>query len=459
MQSPRLIACAAGLLAGLSTAPATWATAIPRTHAEAASACWQRLSHGQAAGARSACEAALQLGAGEPADVVRLGHALWMAGEREAALVHYRAVLATGLDGPAWRAGPMRELNSLIARGGAAAAAWREALAWLDASWRALAGARADLAAAAQLAHDKRLDAALPLAQRAFEAVDPVVALDAPARMASVEQLVSLQEQTFRYDEMLAFSRAQLARVAAAGDRDADLKDLYVGAEAVALGGLGRHAESAEAWQRAIETAERIDGAQGAGLVGLLNARADALLEAGQAEAASAVLVRAAGLLGPKATVRVAAETFGLLARCYRLRSQPDDALRAAGNALQLANHIARDEPAAPVLALAELADVQAAQEHYAEAISLNRQALALAESTLGPDHPVTTRRMERFALALAAGGQPVGAMQWLQRSLELAERTLGPRHPETVSRRERLAQWSGSAEEPAADLPHEKAS
>ena len=459
MQSPRFIACAAGLLAGLSTTPATWATAMPRTHAEAASACWQRLSHGQAAGARSACEAALQLGERGATDLVRLGHARWLAGEREAALVHYRAALAAGLEGPAWRAGPLRELDSLIAGRGATAAGWREARAWLDGGWRALAGARADLAAAARLSHDKRLDAALPLAQRAFDAVDPVVGLDSPARIAPVEQLLSLQEQTFRYDELLAFSRAQLARVAAAGGRDADLKDLYVGGEAVALGGLGRHAEAAEAWQRAIEAAERIDGAQDAGLVGLLNARADALLEAGQAEAASAVLVRAAGLLGPKATIRVAAETFGLLARCHRLQGQPEDALRAAGNALQLANHIARDEPAAPVFALAELADVQAAQEHVAEAISLNRQALALAESTLGPDHPVTTRRMERFALALAAGGQPVGAMQWLQRSLTLAERTLGPRHPETVSRRERLAQWLGAVDEPGEEPSRDRAS
>jgi hypothetical protein len=66
---------------------------------------------------------------------------------------------------------------------------------------------------------------------------------------------------------------------------------------------------------------------------------------------------------------------------------------------------------------------------------------------------------MERFALALAAGGQPVGAMQWLQRSLEWAERTLGPRHPQTVARRERLEQWLDEADEPGSDPPRQKVS
>jgi hypothetical protein len=454
MQYPRLVFCAAGLVAGLCALPAS-----AGTHEQAASTCWQHLSQGRAASARNACEAALQLGDHGAIDLVRLGSARWLAGEREAALVHYRAALAAGLDGPAWRGGPLHELDTLIAGGGATAAACREARAWLDGAWRALAGARADLAAAAQLTHDKRLEAALLLAQRAFDAVDPLVGLDSPARMAAVDQLLSLQEQTFRYDELLAFSRAQLARVAAAGDRDADLKDLYLGGEAAALGALGRHAEAAAAWQHAIELAERADGAEDAGLVWLLDARADALLQAGQLQAASALLVRAASLLGPKSTIRAAAETFGLLARSYQAQGLPEDALLAGRNALQLANHIAGEEPSAPVFALAELADVQAAQAHVAEAISLNRQALALAESTLGPDHPITTRRMERFAVALAAGGQPVGAMQWLQRSLELAERTLGPRHPETVARRGRLAQWLDAADEPASEPPPDKVS
>jgi tetratricopeptide (TPR) repeat protein len=449
MQYPRLVFCAAGLVAGLAITPAL---AAPRNHAQAAATCWQGLTRGQAVSARSACDAALQLGEREAIDLLRLGHADWLAGHRDAALMRYRQALATHPDPSAWRDGPMRELDRLIARGGPAAATWREARAWLDEGRRTLAQARADLAAARQLAHDRQIDAALPLARRAFDAVDPLAELASPDRLAALDQLLALQEEAFRYDELLAFSRTQLARLEEAGGRHADLEDRVVGGEATALHALGRHREAAEAWQRAIEIAQGLDGAEETDLVWLLNARADALLEAGDAPAARAVLTRAASLLGPKATIRVAAETFGLLARCLQAQGLPDDALLAAQNALQLANHVAEEEPAAAARALAELADVQAAQAHYAEAISLNRQAVALAESTLGAAHPFTSRRMERFALALAAGGQPVGATMWLERSLELGERTLGPDHPESVARRERLAEWQGAADEPGED-------
>ncbi len=441
MQYPRFVSFAAGLPAALAVLCGSPATAASHAHAEAAAACWQRLAKADAAEARSACGAALRLGERDAVDLLRLGHADWLAGDREAAMANYRQALAKPEDPAAWREGPMRELERLAAAGGPRAVAWREARAWLEEGRRTLAQARADLAAARQLALGRQPEAALPLARRAFEALDPLADEASPDRLAALDELLSLQEQTFRYEELLAMSRMQLARLGPHG-RDADLQDRALAGEAAALHGLGRHAEAAEAWRRAIETAERIDGADHPDLVWLLNARAEALLDAGDAAAARQVLTRSASLLGPQATIRAAAESFGLLARCLQAQGLPEDALLAARNALQLANHVAQEEPSAPLHALAELADVQAAQGHYAEAISLNRQAVAQAEATLGPAHPFTSRRMERYALSLAGGGQPVGAMMWMQRSFELAERTLGPRHPDTLARRERLADW-----------------
>ena len=456
MQYPRLVFCAAGLVASLAI---TSALAAPRHHAEAAAACWQGLAKAQAAKARTACDAALRSSDGGTSDLVRAGHADWLAGDRDAALARYRQALATHPDAAAWQEGPMRDLDRLIAGGGPTAVRWREARSWLEGGRRTVAQARADLAAAHQLAHDRQPEAALPLAQRAFDGVDPLLDWSSQDRLAALDQLLSLQERTFRYEELLALSRTQISRISAAGDHDAELQDRIAGGEAAALQGLGRYQEAAEAWQRAIEIAERLDGAEDPDLVWLLNAKAEALLDAGDAAAARALLSRAAGLLGPKATIRVAAETFGLLARCMQAQGLPDDALLAARNGLQLANHVAAEDPAAPLRALAELADVQLAQAHHAEAISLNRQAVALAESTLGEAHPFTSRRMERYASALAAGGQPVGAAMWLERSMELGERTLGPDHPETVARRERLAEWRQAADEPGEDTAPDAAS
>lgn len=448
MQYPRLFSFALGLLAMLAVTPAL---ASPRAHAEAAAACWQGLAQGDAARARSACGSALRLGGRDAADLIRLGHADWLAGDRGAAMATYRQALAQPADPAAWREGPMRELDRLAGAGGPRAAAWREARSWLEEGRRAWAQARADLAAARQLASNRQPEAALPLARRAYEALDPLADAASPDRLAALDELLSLQEQTLRYDELLAVSQAQLARVAAGG-RDPDLQDRALAGEATALQALGRHAEAAQAWRRAVEIAERIDGAHSPDLVWLLNARAEALLDAGDAVAARQVLTRSASLLGPQATIGAAAETFGLLARCLQAQGLPEDALLAARNALQLASHVAQEEPAAALHALAELADVQGAQGRYAEAISLNRQALSQAEATLGPAHPFTSRRMERYALSMAAGGQPVGAMMWMQRSFELAERTLGPRHPDTISRRERLAEWQeGTGEDDPA--------
>jgi len=449
MQYPRSLLCAAGLLASLAIPPAF---AVSGPH-DRAGACWQRLEQGRAAEARSACGAALRLDGSDARDLLRAGHADWLAGDRDTARARYRQALASSADPAAWRDGPMRELDRLIARGGPRAAAWREARAWLDEGRRSLAQARADLAAARQLAHDDQLDPALALARRAYDTLDPLTQWPSRDRRAALDELLSLQERALRYDELLAFTRSQAARLDAAGERDAELQGRILAGLATALHGLGRYTEAAEAWQRSIENAERAEATGSADLVWLLNARAEALLEAGDVGDARTVLTQATGLLGPQSTIGTAAETFGLLARCLQAQGLPDDALLAARNALQLARHVAREEPAASLRAMAELADVHAAQQSFAEAISLNRQALALAEAELGPEHPVTTRRMERLALAFAGGGQPVGAVMWLQRSLELAQRTLGPQHPEAQVRRELLAGLREAVQQSWGDL------
>jgi tetratricopeptide (TPR) repeat protein len=437
----RLPYLAVALLAVL----AAQAAAAPgaSAHDREAAACWAGLVQGKAAAARQACVKAAALGGKHDlADLVRLGHLKALDGQRENARAVYRMALGRDASEEVWRRGPGRDLEKLVAQGGPQAACWREAQRWLRDGRQALARANADLAQAQTLTKARQLDEALPLARRAFDVLDPVVSLDAKARSRVLNQLMYLQEQTFHYDELLAFSRQQLARVQAQGDHDDDLKDVYINGEAAALQGMGRYIEAAGAWQRAVEIAERADGRDDPGLLWMLNAQAECLLEAEDDEGAWPVLERAVGLLrSPKAPLRAASVTVALLARSLQAEEQGEEALVAARAALALAEQVTNEEPAAPVPVLAELADVLSAQGELTEAIEVNRRAQELAERTLGPIHPMSVRRLERLALALADDEQFEAAQPLLQRAYDVAVLTLGPDHPETRHRRALLAE------------------
>lgn len=434
------------LLAGMAGS----ALAAPRTspHDREAAACWAGLVQGRAAVARQACARAAELGGEQGlADLVRLGHLQALDGRVEGARAVYRMALGRDASEESWRRGPGRDLERLVAQGGPQAARWREARRWLLAGRRAVARANADLAESRRLSQAKQLEEALPLAQRAFDAVDPVVSLDAAARQRVLSQLMYLQEQTFRYDELLAFSRQQLARVQERGDHDEDLKDLYADGEAAALQAMGRYNEAAAAWERAIEIVENLDGEDDPGLLWMLNAEAESLLEADDAEAAGPVLQRAVKLMQkPKAELRVASATVALLARALQAQDKTQEALATARAAVALAKQAGQDEPAAPLPALASLADVLSEQGELSEAIEVNREALALAERALGPVHPVAVRRLERLAIALADDDQAEAALPLMQRAYDVAVLTIGPDHPETRRRRDWLAELNAAA-------------
>jgi len=447
MKHPRAVAV---LLATLATS--TGAAPRSSAHDREAAACWAGLLQGKAAVARPACARAAALG-GEPAlsDLVRLGHLQVLEGRLENARATYRIALGRDASEEAWRRGPGRDLERLVAQGGRQAARWREARRWLHEGRQALARAHADLAEARRLTAAKRLDEALPLARRAFEAIDPLVPMGADARMRVLSPLMYLQEQTFRYDELLVFSRQQLARIRGQGDPEDELKRVYVNGEAAALQAMGRYIEAAGAWQRAIEIVERAAGADDPQLVWMLNAQAEALLEADDLEGAWPVLQRAVELSrAPEVEPSVVAATAALLARSLQAQDLAEEALAAARAAVALARQAPEDDPAAAVPALAGLADVLSDQGELAEAIEVNRQALELAERTLGPLHPMAVRRLERLAIALADDERLEAALPLMQRAYDVAALTIGPDHPETLRRRELLAQLA-EASSPAA--------
>jgi tetratricopeptide (TPR) repeat protein len=70
----------------------------------------------------------------------------------------------------------------------------------------------------------------------------------------------------------------------------------------------------------------------------------------------------------------------------------------------------------------------------------LFRSALAIAEKTLGPDHPDTAGSLNNLAGLLESKGDYAGAEPLYRRALSIAEKTLGPNHPNTATSLDNLA-------------------
>ena len=76
----------------------------------------------------------------------------------------------------------------------------------------------------------------------------------------------------------------------------------------------------------------------------------------------------------------------------------------------------------------------------YAEAEPVLRRALAITETTLGPDHPYVAIRLNNLASLLDDTGDYGGAEPLLRRALAIDEKTLGPDHSNVATRLNNLA-------------------
>jgi tetratricopeptide (TPR) repeat protein len=69
----------------------------------------------------------------------------------------------------------------------------------------------------------------------------------------------------------------------------------------------------------------------------------------------------------------------------------------------------------------------------YAEAEPLLKQALAIAEKALGPEHPETATSLNSLAFLYSSQGRYAEAESLYKRALAIREKTLGPEHPNTA--------------------------
>jgi tetratricopeptide (TPR) repeat protein len=76
----------------------------------------------------------------------------------------------------------------------------------------------------------------------------------------------------------------------------------------------------------------------------------------------------------------------------------------------------------------------------YSQAEPLLRDALAIREKVLGPEHSETATSLNNLANLLQTQGDFAGARPLLERALAIHEKALGPEHPDTASSLDNLA-------------------
>jgi tetratricopeptide (TPR) repeat protein len=76
----------------------------------------------------------------------------------------------------------------------------------------------------------------------------------------------------------------------------------------------------------------------------------------------------------------------------------------------------------------------------YSQAAPLLRDALAIREKALGPEHPDTASSLNNLASLLEAQGDLEGARPLFERALAIREKALGPEHPKTATSLNNLA-------------------
>lgn len=99
-----------------------------------------------------------------------------------------------------------------------------------------------------------------------------------------------------------------------------------------------------------------------------------------------------------------------------------------------------RNEHAAWSMIANELALHLQHRADYRQARSLFRQALAMDETTFGPDHPMIAIRLSNLALVHKDLGEPEKARPLLERALTIDEEAFGPDHPNVATSLSNLA-------------------
>jgi tetratricopeptide (TPR) repeat protein len=97
-------------------------------------------------------------------------------------------------------------------------------------------------------------------------------------------------------------------------------------------------------------------------------------------------------------------------------------------------------------------------EEYLAHSERGFKQAMAIREKALGPDHPAVAASLASLAAVYTARGHYAQAEPLLKRALAISEKTLGPNHPATANILDDYADALGNARKDSASLAEAKA-
>ena len=101
-----------------------------------------------------------------------------------------------------------------------------------------------------------------------------------------------------------------------------------------------------------------------------------------------------------------------------------------------------------------ESAEQAAAAGNYSSAENLLREAAALQEQTLGPDHPDLANTLNNLGVVCEMADNPIDAEHYFRRAHTIATATLAPDHPFVVTSRKNLHDFCAARGRPAELRP-----
>jgi hypothetical protein len=131
------------------------------------------------------------------------------------------------------------------------------------------------------------------------------------------------------------------------------------------------------------------------------------------------------------------------LATFYYLGGQYREALSCVKEALAIREKVLGPEHPSTAASLNNLGYLLQAMGDYEGTRPYFERALAIFEKVLGPEHPHTAQSLNNLGYLLASMGDTEGALPYLERALAIWEKVLGPEHPHTQIVRRNLQSLS----------------
>ena len=126
--------------------------------------------------------------------------------------------------------------------------------------------------------------------------------------------------------------------------------------------------------------------------------------------------------------------------RYFHGRAAHSQAAQLFRDALAIREKTLGPEHSDTATSLNNLADLLRDQGNFAGARPLHERALAIRERALGSEHPDTATSLNNLAILLKAEGDFAGALPLYQRALAIREKVLGLEHPDTATSLNNLA-------------------